>query len=250
MERERGLKVGRRKLALVLMMPMLLVGFYVLADTYTFPTMTVVGHRPDGGALVCSTGACFDTAQEESARAYMEFLRMYDRIPQEAPAMDGERFCQSLASKQPQNCSLSQPPASPGIPVPGRAAWQPNGCGTGGVGGWFQDWILERIASDSYSGDLNAPYPGVSFRSACDGHDQCWAAGGARGACDDAFNVDMDNACNQLSAGGGRSTCTGFSSLYHGAVSVTDPSDSAYATSTAKRVCAVWAYEMRENDCG
>lgn len=48
----------------------------------------------------------------------------------------------------------------------------------------------------------------------------------------------------------GIAACQGFASLYHGAVSTTNGSHSAYANVAEKRVCAVWANGMRENHCG
>lgn len=87
------------------------------------------------------------------------------------------QVCQRLKTKRPNNCSQNSPPPSPGITVTGMSPWQPNGCGTGGVGSWFQDFVLERAAGQSYSGNLDSPYAGVSFRGACDSHDQCWAQG-------------------------------------------------------------------------
>lgn len=239
-----------RKLAFALLIPLMLAGLYVLADDITdIPKVVVVGTREDGGAITCTSGSCFDSAQAESARALQEWLLMYDQFPSEDLPLDGELFCQGLAAGQPQSCSLSQPPPSPGIDVPGQAGWQPNGCGTGGIGGWFQNAILNVFASDAYSGDIHAPYPGVSFRAACDAHDGCWAAGGARHDCDDAFEITTTNACNVVSDPAGRSTCGGFASLYHGAVTTTDGSNSAYETSSANRTCALWARDMRENDC-
>jgi len=149
----------------------------------------------------------------------------------------------------PTYCNLSSPPPSPGINISGQPTWQPNGCGTGGIGSWFQDFILERVAGQSYSGNLDSPYVGVSFKGACDSHEQCWAMGGNRTTCDINFRNSMNSACSQLSDSGAQGNCSGFASLYHGAVSTTDGSHGAYATSTANRACAVWANDMRENGC-
>ena len=173
---------------------------------------------------------------------------MYDSIPQDDLPLNGERFCSNLEARKPSGCSLSNPPASPGITIPGEANYQPNGCGTGGIGNLILDFALEVFSSNYYSGSIDEPYSGVSFLPACNAHDTCWAAGGARHVCDGAFMTSMHNACGGVS-GAGQNTCLGFAGLYHGAVSATDPSDSAYQTSTGRRVCAVWALEMRENEC-
>ena len=169
---------------------------------------------------------------------------MYDSFPPDDLPLNGAQFCANLATRQPQGCSLSNPPPSPSIAVPGQTDWQPNGCGTGG---WFEHAILNVTTSNSYSGDINAPYEGVSFLSACNAHDTCWAVGGARGACDNAFQQSTQNACAPVADPNG--TCSGFASLYHGAVSTTNSSDNAYANAVANRQCALWARDMRENDC-
>lgn len=174
---------------------------------------------------------------------------MYAEISVEDIPVDKAKFCPRLNAKRPANCDLANPPPSPGIDVPGQPAWQPNGCGTGGIGGWFQNFVLQRIAGDSYSGNLNSPYSGVSFEGACNSHDQCWAGGGARYQCDNSFSASMLSACSGVSSSQGASTCTGFANLYHGAVTTTNGSHSAYATSTQNRVCAIWASDMRENGC-
>lgn len=236
-----------RWISLALPISTLAFAFHVLADDIpTTPTVEVVGHRVDGGALTCSFGGCFDSAQAEAARALAEWQRMHDTYPQDELPLDEEKFCEGLASSKPSGCNLASPPASPGITVPGQPAYAPNGCGTGGVGGWFQSFILSRISS-SYSGDLDEPYSGVSFLSACNAHDACWAAGGPRAGCDAAFEDRMKTACAAVPDPEG--TCSGFASLYRGAVSTTTGSDNAYATSTGNRQCALWARDMRENDC-
>lgn len=238
-----ALRRGRALLVLAL-----LAAFYVVAEEIpTEPTITVVGFRDTGESVTCATASCVDSAQAESARLLMEWFRMYQEFPQEDLPLDGDKFCQALATHQPSGCSLDSPPASPGITVPGRSDFAPNGCGTGGVGGWFQNAVLSVITSNHYSGDIDAPYAGVSFRSVCDAHDICWAAGGARGACDDAFRDGTQAACAAVPDPQG--TCSGFASLYHGAVSTTVPSDNAYEEREGQRKCALWARDMRENDC-
>lgn len=91
------------KLAFVSLLPLLLAAFCVLADDIpTEPTITVVGQRQGGGVITCTTGACLDSGQEEALQSFLEWLEMYDSYPQEDVPLNGERFCQSLASKQPQ----------------------------------------------------------------------------------------------------------------------------------------------------
>lgn len=221
------------------------VCYGIYAQSTTLPPVVVTGYRVDGTTVVCRGYDCADALFQTPRTPFdADVASISDQ-----GGVDGQQFCQNLSAKKPSNCNLNNPPPSPGINVPGQAAWQPNGCGTGGIGTWFQDAILEVVTSQSYSGDIHAPYAGVSFRGACDAHDQCWASGSVRNVCDSTFRSSMSSACSVVSTSAGRGTCEGFASLYHGAVSVTNGAHSAYASSTAKRACALWASDMRENSC-
>jgi len=114
---------------------------------------------------------------------------------------------------------------------------------------WFVNLVLTVTSNQAYSGNLNEPYPGVSFQGSCNSHDQCWAQGGGRGTCDLQFRDSMNGACDQLGYSSASATCMGFASTYHGAVSTTNASNSAYANSVQARACAIWASDMRENSC-
>ncbi len=174
---------------------------------------------------------------------------MYQTFPQEDLPLNKGRFCQALGAAAPQGCSSSNPPPSPGIVVPGQAAYQPNGCGTSFPSNVFQSVVLSMIASNSYTNNINAPYPGISFRASCDAHDRCWAGGGERAACDNTFRQSTLGACEAVADAAGRNTCNGFSGAYHFAVATSNQGHAAYASSTAKRECALWSRDMRENDC-
>lgn len=216
----------------------------------TLPPVIATAPRVGGGTVICRGMGCagvVEALQQEKMDYFMQ-MQMPILDPEEIE-IDQAKVCASLKARRPSNCNLSSPPPSPGINISGQPTWQPNGCGTGGIGSWFQDFILERVAGQSYSGNLDSPYVGVSFKGACDSHDQCWAMGGNRTTCDINFRNSMNSACSQLSDSGAQGNCSGFASLYHGAVSTTDGSHGAYATSTANRACAVWANDMRENGC-
>lgn len=111
----------------------------------------------------------------------------------------------------------------------------------------FADAFLEVAARPTYSSDFQAPYPGVSFRAACDAHDLCWASGGARGVCDVNFRMDMEVACG--GAHPSNNACLGFQGIYHFAVANTGPANTTYNNSLAERSCALWASDVRENNC-
>lgn len=217
-------------------------------STPTLPPVTVTAPRIGGGNVLCRGDGCAGMLDAMKEQINMEFLTQGLPI-QDDPPVSGQQFCNNLKALKPSGCNGSNPPPSPGISVPGKPAWQPNGCGTGGMANWFVDLVLEVTASQSYSGNLNSPYQGVSFQGACNSHDQCWAMGGSRGVCDLQFRDSMNTACGQLGDAGSQATCMGFASNYHGAVSTTNASNSAYANSVQGRICAIWANDMRENNC-
>lgn len=135
--------------------------------------MIVEGVRIDGRTVLCTGTQCADVLRGLQIAALAEPLPYEDTLPDTEPAVDGEAFCENLSDARPSGCSASNPPPSPGITVPGRQPWQANGCGTGGFANLFVDAILTLSANTHYSGNLDAPFAGVSFRGACDGHDQC-----------------------------------------------------------------------------
>ena len=218
-----------------------------LPPVQTMPPVTARGVTVDGVAILCRGIECADilhTMQLSSPYPPNTASMGDEDIP-----VDGNQFCAVLKNNKPSGCSYSNPPASPGISVPGQPAYKPNGCGTGKMANVFADVFLEIATRPTYSGDLQAPYPGVSFREACNGHDICWATGSpnSKSSCDYAFRADMITACGGDSAA--NNVCIGFSGLYHGAVSNSGPAQSAYNSSQADRVCALWASDMRENAC-
>lgn len=210
--------------------------------------IVVVGQRVDGGALTCMSGPCFDTAQAQAAQALLEYQRMYQTFPQDELPLDAGKFCRALGAKQPANCSVGSPPPSPGIHVPGQPAYQPNACGTGWLNRLAANAAL-RAYSEQFSGDVDAPYPGVSFLGACNAHDTCWASGGSRGTCDSAFSTQTLGACSRLPGAAERNACNGFSNLYHSMVTNSRVSDANYEAALGKRRCSTWARDMRENGC-
>lgn len=217
----------------------------------TLPAVVATAPRTGGGTIICRDSGCAGVLATLRRERIQLYAHMQVRPPPiERLVIDQKQFCARLKGRRPAGCNPANPPSSPGIVVPGKSPWTPNGCGTGGVGGWFQNFVLKQIAGRSYSGNINEPYPGVSFLGACNSQDQCWASGGNRGRCDLSFASSMASACNQLVDRDGIAACQGFASLYHGAVSTTNGSHSAYANVAEKRVCVVWANGMRENHCG
>lgn len=212
-------------------------------STTVLPPVIVTGTRIGGGNVICRGMGCADVLADLQLQTSL-FLSDYEMaIGPYDVSVDPVAMCNNLRQAKPAGCSLSNPPPSPGI----GTNWQANGCGTGRLANLFADAFLEVASRPTYSGDLQAPYPGVSFRAACNGHDQCWAEGNARATCDYAFRQNMISACGGDSAA--NNTCLGFSGLYHGAVSTTGAAQSAYNNSVSDRACALWASDMRENGC-
>lgn len=237
----------RSQFAYLVLSACALVTFAALADE-VLDSVVVVGQRIGGGALTCMSGPCLDTSKEQAAQALREYQQMYQTFPEEELPLDASKFCRALSAKQPSGCSLASPPASPGIVVPGERPYAPNGCGTG----WSDRTaaaIFLRAYSADFSGDVDAPYPGVSFLGACNAHDTCWAAGRPRGDCDLSFGTAVRNACRVLGQTETRSSCEGLAGVYYSAVSNSRFADANYATALRNRQCATWARDMRENGC-
>lgn len=218
-----------------------------LQATTTLPPVVVTAPRVGGGEIICRGMQCADVlgGMQEALPPYPT---QDDQMPQGDVAIDGNAFCQYLNQNKPSGCSLNSPPASPGITVPGQTAWAPNGCGTGPTQNWFLEKIVSYGFGDVYSGSLNAPYPGVSFLSACNNHDECWGTASDRRWCDISFRDSMVTACDAISNTSGWGSCQGLASAYHAAVSG-DHATSNYNESAADRSCALWASDMRENGC-
>lgn len=213
----------------------------IYAQTTTLPPVVVTGQRIDGATIICRGYDCADALFQTPITPFNPDV---DSISGDGPAVDGQQFCQNLKAKKPSGCSANNPPPSPGIGVPGQAAWQANGCGTGGLANVFLDVALHLSASNTYSGSLNAPHPGVSFLGACNSHDMCYAVATPKGTCDDQFFTAMGGAC----AGHG-TACMDWAHAYRGGVGVSNAAQNAYNNSSSKRTCALWAMDMRDNMC-
>lgn len=211
-------------------------------DPQDMPRVTAYGRFDDGGFLICRGAECANVMAGFSERSPYQMELSLDI----EDGFDREQFCAALNNKRPSNCNASNPPSTPGL----DSNWQANGCGTGGVSNLLLDSGMEVLLSDNYSGDFQAPYAGVSFRSACDAHDACWGVAGSRSVCDTAFHESMTAACGTISQASSRTTCEGFAAAYFSAVSITNIGNSNYQRATENRKCALWAHDMKANGCG
>ena len=224
---------------------MLLVGCIgtIYAGTTTLGKLTVTGTTLDGWKVVCSGSACGNLISNNTVRFNTNQPEMGEGGGGRELGLMKDQFCAELAKSKPSGCNLSSPPASPDITIPGVAVWQPTGCG---LGGW-KDALLSRVAQfaagNNYSGDLDAPREGVSFLSACNEHDRCYAVAGGKSECDQSFKANMLALC------GADDLCGGWADLYSGIVKTTESAQGAYNASATDRTCALFAKDMRRNGC-
>ena len=227
-----------------------LFGIVVGLALYAFGTeaqaqlahVVVTAPRTDGGNVICSGSACADVLADLQNQARGGVVYDYEQ-PLEDIAIDHSLFCAALKQAKPSGCDINNPPIVPGI----NLSWQPNGCGTGPV----EDFIYERglgALNSSFSGNLDAPYAGVSFLSACNSHDFCYGVGSVRESCDIDFRDAMQSSCDAFSDPSAYQACSSFVSTYHAAVS-SNFGTRAYNNANADLRCAVWAKDMEENQC-
>ncbi|MFN3843674.1 MAG: hypothetical protein ACK4RW_10500 [Rehaibacterium terrae] len=197
----------------------------------------VVGTAPATGGLLilCYSPACMGIVTAEQAMARV------DAVLEDEIEIDEDRFCKNLRRARPRGCSYHSPPSVPRLD-PG---WVGNGCGDGSWRTRAAEFLLGLIV-DGYTGDLNNPLPGVSFFGVCQAHDYCYGIGADRGRCDREFVESLGDTC-QRSAGSYLSSCLLLAGAYGSAV--VRYGRSAYDAAQSQRACALWALEMRVNQC-
>lgn len=173
------------------------------------------------------------------------------QIPEPLPGeavfedIDMGQFCAELRQNRPPGpedsvCRASNPPL-----VPGSPGFVSNGCGDGSI----YSTIAQEVAGlglDGYLGDLNHPFPGISFGPACTAHDYCYGtANSTQGACDYGFGQALDNVCNRALAY--TSECQAISARFVSAVALLGRD--AFDDSLLAKTCSLWAQDMTENGC-
>lgn len=211
-------------------------------DTTTLPPVKAV--LSDLGEIVCYGYDCVDVLNGLTPIAPL-FQLEYGYISADAGAVSHDEFCEGLKDKKPEGCNGANPPSTPGT----DPNWQPNGCGTAE---WIQKGIdlgVSLLVPNTYSGDHNSPYAGISFEAACNKHDACWGRDFDRGSCDMAFNSDMINACSVLSNTSQASACEGLAGFYFGVVASTRVGDYMHDKAVGELKCAMWTKDMVTNGC-
>ena len=145
-----------------------------------------------------------------------------------------QEFCTTLSNLAPSGCTtFSSPYTSPYLGI-GPATWSfpalTNGCGAGGA----LETTLVFLATgiNGFSGNLNEPLTGISFLSACNSHDMCYATQGGQANCDDKLYKDLEQICGNYSNQGG---CMTFAHTYRAAVG--QDGDEAYSDARLAKQC-------------
>lgn len=211
--------------------------FAATAQT-TLPRVIATGTRTDGVDIRCFGGICADTLRSVEMMIMMagEFEQLDGEVQ-----VDKRQFCANLKTARPPGCSMIAPPSAPGY----DPAYVGNGCGDGS----FKSYIANELVSHvvwGYSGNLDHPLPGVSFYSACQVHDYCYASGRPRDTCDQGFGASLLRICEGANASH-QSSCSTLSSIYRKAVGAFG--QGPYNASQADLACAAWAYDMEANEC-
>jgi hypothetical protein len=210
--------------------------------------MELEGEMIDDGSILCTGDGCRALLDSLSREYRMDLYLLLNRPSSldEAPtytlAVSSEQLCERLEESKPKGCSSSGPPSVPGL----DPAWRPNGCG---VGDW-RDALLTRLAGitlPTFTGNLDVPFPGVSFQSACNAHDRCYGVQRPQFECDNLFHVGMQGACESNTANATRTLCMSTAAIYFGTVA--QHGQSAYESAGRDRACAVWHQAMQANDC-
>lgn len=211
----------------------------VRADTQ-LPEIVVTGS--DGEPITCYTVGC----QEILGFMMRPSQPLFDSEELEPEGPDREQFCKLLGEKIPQGCSSSEAPVVPGSQF---GPWRGNGCGASSWSNWTFSAIeaLGQTLIGNFSGNINAPFPGVSFEQPCNAHDGCYASISQRWQCDSAFNDSMRSACAASLLSEPLEMCNQFASAYHAAVGL--GGEDAYNAGQTALQCAVWHREMDQNLC-
>lgn len=208
-------------------------------DIPTLPPVTATGVSSDGIFVMCVSYECANAIDIASFPGPEEWN---DSIDQDG--FEYREFCSILRANAPVGCSVDSPPSTPGL----DSNWAPNGCGVGGYVTQSISYIAGFAFAD-YTGNIDSPYPGVSFLSACNEHDRCWGAGGNRESCDGSFHANMRDSCAAGASGAALNSCNGIAAGYFSLVSSTNFSNNHYQQSVRNRTCARWAKDMEANNC-
>ena len=158
------------------------------------------------------------------------------------------QVCQVLKQHPPQNCTMSNYPASPGIRSAAGATWAGNGCGASPMSTAFASAVLQRISAGMYSGDLNKPVkynPSIDFTAICNNHDRGYTSTAPKATIDAIFANQLSSLCNASPSGVG--ACLAFKDTYVWAVKTLG--GSAYDDDQKQLACSAWGDSMKKSGC-
>jgi len=195
-----------------------------------------------GGHVVCYGMGCAGILENLRGGAGHGVPLNTDEGLIEDPPVDAQVFCTELRQSKPPACDLNNPPSSAAVPGSG---YHSNGCGDGTllseVGG-----MVAGVGLAGYQGNLNHPFPGISFYSACMEHDGCYSRQLlAQGQCDQNFNIGLRGSCSATSSH--FQGCAALADRFADAVQLFG--SAAHDRAARNRMCAEWARDMLANAC-
>lgn len=219
----------------------------VVTAPVTLPAVIVRAPTTTGGAVLCTGSSCADIIDSMRFDNAAELLLYQDQpLSEEDNKIDKKEFCERLKRAKPASSCGSTAPVVPLF----SSGFAGNGCGP-------SDWgpatrrlaeALGQMAVGIFSGDLNAPFPGVSFLDSCNRHDACYSTIGTdRGVCDSNFGENMRASCAQTTSGSTYAQCDRIAALYR--VAVSEGGQSSYDQGQAAAACAQWHFDMEQNQC-
>ena len=158
------------------------------------------------------------------------------------------QVCAVLKWHPPQDCAMSNYPASPGIRSASGAVWAGNGCGAGPMSTAFASVVLKGLHFSTYSGDLNKPvkgHPSIDFTAICNLHDQGYTSVGTKERADSFFDLQLKGLC--AAAGSDGALCQSFANNY--VYAVKNLGSSAYEGDQKQLACSVWGDSMKKSGC-
>lgn len=163
-------------------------------------------HPLNRGDLLCYGGGCALALDMMQSQINQELFTPGFPIEDEPPISKAQ-FCANLKAQRPPNCPNLYPQSKPGIPTAGKNAYTFNEYAQNRLTMRLGDKFLSYIATNTYPGDLNTPASDVIFFGTCQSHNQCWAAGESRSACNLSFISSITNACNGLGSSSATDAC-------------------------------------------
>ncbi|MFT4177880.1 MAG: hypothetical protein QM612_00215 [Thermomonas sp.] len=195
-----------------------------------------------GNDVLCYGYACAEILDEMFIEWQFDWTMSDEPVPP-FYEVDKSEFCSKLKSNQPVGCNFTSPPSTPDT----DSDWRPNGCGTSWEVQQAMNVAINLLIPNGFSGDYDSPYAGVSFTAQCDTHDRCYGLGFDKSNCDLDFRENMIDKCYSVASD--LNTCLGLAGIYHGAVASTTAGQNAFAEAFNQHTCAVWAKDMKVNEC-